>query len=134
LLHGPLANRLTVGGKLAGPDLVGEHLEERNRVVDGGERWVEAEVGTEERPLSPVRAIGGCTAGMDASGNLVLTKAVDSPCCCSCVRRSIVQDVACGKTRLKKAHSCESVRSQRRDAASARWLSLPARKVMGAAT
>jgi hypothetical protein len=120
LLHGPLANRLTVGGKVAGADLVGEHLEERDRVADAGEGWIEAELGAEEAPLAPVGAIGRGAARMDASGNLVLAKAVDSPCCCCDVRCNIFQDFACGNSRLKKEQSCESDSSQRREAASAR--------------
>jgi hypothetical protein len=120
LLHGPLANWPTVGGKVACADLVGKHLEEGNGIVDTGEGGVEAELGAELAPLSPVGAIGGGSLRMDSSGNFVLAKAVDSPCCCSNVRWSIVQDVSCGKRRLKRAQSCESDRSQRREAASAR--------------
>jgi hypothetical protein len=133
LLHGPLANRPTVGGKVAGADLVGKELEQWDGILDAGKGGVEAESRAENAPLSPVGAVGGLATGMDASGNLVLAKAVESPCCCAGVRWSIVQDVACGKARLKKEQSCESERSQRREAASARWLSLPARKVVGAA-
>jgi hypothetical protein len=128
LLHGPLAYWTTVGGKLAYADLVGEHLEERDGILDAVKGWIKMEVEAEGAPLAPVGPISGCAAGMDASGNLVLAKAVDSPCRCCNVRRSIFQDVAWGKARSNKEQSCEPVRSQWRDAASARWLSLPARK------
>jgi hypothetical protein len=131
LLHGPLANGLAVGGKLSRADFVSEHLEQGDGVVDAVERGVEAEPFAELAPLSPVGAVGGSAAGMDASGNLVLAKAVDSPCCCVGVSWSMVQDVACGKAWLKKETSCESERSQRREVASARWFNLPARNVMG---
>ena len=63
-----------------------EHLEERDGIVDAVEGGIEAQVGAEERPLAPVGLVGACPAGMDASGNLVLAKAVDSPCCCAGVR------------------------------------------------
>jgi hypothetical protein len=97
LLHGPLAYWTAVSGKLANADLVGEHLEERDGILDAVEGWIKTEVEAEGAPLAPVGPIGGCAAGMDASGNLVLAKAVDSPCRCCNVRRSIVQDVAWGK-------------------------------------
>jgi hypothetical protein len=70
---------------------------------------------------------------MDVSGNLVLANVVDSFHCCWDIRCSICQDGACGKARSKKEQSCESKRSQWRDAASARWLSLQAKNVIGAA-
>jgi hypothetical protein len=57
---------------------------------------------------------------MDSSGNLIVANAVDSPCSCSDVRWSIVQDVACRNWELKRAQSCESERSQRHEAALAR--------------
>jgi hypothetical protein len=99
LLHGPLAYGPAIGGKVARADLVGEELEEGDRVVDAGKGGVEAESRAEAAPLAPVGAVGGCAAGMDASGNLVLAKAVESPCCCAGVKWSIVQDVACGNAR-----------------------------------
>jgi hypothetical protein len=113
---------------------MGKHLEQWDWIVNVAEGGVETEVSAEGGPLSPVGAVGGGAAGMDASGNLVLAKAVDSPCRCCNVRWSICQDVACGNYRSKKEQSCESESSHRREAASARWLFLPARKVMGAAS
>ncbi len=95
-------------------------MEEGDWVVDAGKGRIEPKSSAEKAPLATVGSVGGSMAGMDASSNLVLAKAVDSPCFCSDVRWSVVQDVACGKARLKKAHSCESVRSQRREAASTR--------------
>jgi hypothetical protein len=86
LLHGPLVYRPTVGGKVACADLVGEHLEERDGIVDAVKGGIETEVVAEGAPLPPVGTIGGCAARMDASGNLVLAKAVDSPCRCCDVR------------------------------------------------
>ncbi len=95
-------------------------MEERDGSLDAVEGWIERGVEAEGAPLAPVGPIGGCAAGIDASGNLVLAKAVDSPCHCCDGRGSIFQDVACGKTRSKKEQSCESDRSQRGEAASAR--------------
>jgi hypothetical protein len=92
LLHGPLANRPAVGGKMACPDFVCEHLEEGNGVLYAGEGGIEAEVGTETGPLPPIGAVGCRLARMDASGNLVLAKMVDNPACCAGVKWSIVQD------------------------------------------
>jgi hypothetical protein len=86
LLHGPLAYWPAVGGKVACADLVGEHLEERDGIVDAVEGGIKTEVAAEGAPLSLVGTIGGCAARMDASGNLVLAKAVDSPCRCCNVR------------------------------------------------
>jgi hypothetical protein len=54
LLHGPLANWPTVGGKVACADLVGKRLEEGEGIVDSGEEGVESELGAELAPLSPV--------------------------------------------------------------------------------
>jgi hypothetical protein len=120
LLHGPLAYRAAVGGKLADPDLVGKDLEDGDLVGDAGKGGVETETAAEFAPDTPAGVVGGGSAGMDASGNRVLAKAVDSPCFCCDVRWSMRQDVACGKERSNRAQSCESERSQRREAASAR--------------
>ena len=86
LLHGPLAYGLAIGGKVTGSDSVGKHLEERDRVVDASEGRIESQLSAEEGPLAPVGLVGGGPTGMDSSGNLVLAKAVDSPCCCAGVR------------------------------------------------
>jgi hypothetical protein len=117
LLHGLRAIGPTIGGKAACANLVGEHLEERDWVVHSIEGVVELQGSAECVPLAPIGLVGCCLAGIDASGNLVLAKAVDSPCCCSSIRWSICQDVACGKPRLKKEHNCESDRSHRWEAA-----------------
>jgi hypothetical protein len=122
LLHGLLAYWFTVGGKVADTDLMGKHLEQWDWIVNAVEGGAETEVSAEGGPLSPVGAASGGAAGMDASSNLVLAKAVDSPCRCCDVRWSIRQDVACGNSRSKKEQSCESESSHRQEAAPARWL------------
>jgi hypothetical protein len=99
LLRGPLANGLAAGGKLARADAMSKHLEEGDWVVDPIEGGVEPQLGAEGAPLSPIGPVSGGLLRMDPSGNLVLAKAVDSPCCCLDVRCSICQDVACGKER-----------------------------------
>jgi hypothetical protein len=94
LLHGPLANGATVRGKFARSDAVSEHLKERDWVLDAGNGWIEAQLGTKEAPLPPIGPISGRSARMHSRGNLVLAKAVDSACCCADVGWSIFQDVA----------------------------------------
>jgi hypothetical protein len=82
---------------LAGTDAMSEHLEEEDWVVDPIKGGAEQQLGAEGAPLSPVGPAGGGSCRMDPSGNLVLAKAADSPCCCLDIRCSICQDVACGK-------------------------------------
>jgi hypothetical protein len=109
-------------------------LEEGDWVVDAGKGRIEPKSSAEKAPLATVGSVGGSMAGMDASSNLVLAKVVDSPCCCAGVKWSIVQDVACGKARLKKEQICVSDRSLQREPASARSFFFSARNVVGAAT
>jgi hypothetical protein len=84
---------------LARADAMSKHLEEGDWVVDLIEGGVEPQLGAEGASLSPVGPVDGGSRRMDPIGNLVLAKAVDSPCCCLDVRCSICQDVACGKER-----------------------------------
>jgi hypothetical protein len=60
LLHGPLANGPTVGGKLAHADAVRKHLEERDGVMDPVQGQVETQFAAEGAPLGLVGTAGCC--------------------------------------------------------------------------